>query len=102
MISLVTLIDRLQRLAIGHGGGTPADVDEIEWREGVVRFNPGAAARAIERCAAEIDGITAELEKGWQAARDRGDEAAMDRTAARVRTAKNCAAAVRALKDADA
>jgi hypothetical protein len=40
MISLVTLIARLEQLAQSHGGGTPVAIAGVEWSDGIVRIQP--------------------------------------------------------------
>jgi hypothetical protein len=68
-----------------------------ETTEKVLAAAEALVSATVERCAAEIEVILMELRPGFDAARERGDDAAMDRCAARIRTAENCLAAVRSI-----
>lgn len=54
-MSLALLIDRLEKLAVGHGIGTPTSVTRVEWVDGVVRAVSLAPTESTEPPMSQLD-----------------------------------------------
>lgn len=54
-MSLALLIDRLERLAVGHGIGTPTNVTGVDWLDGTVRVISLASTESTEPPMSQLD-----------------------------------------------